>query len=55
MKEVINLKHLNEKQRLAVLSSEGANRIIAGAGSGKTRVIIYKIAYLIHNLAINSK
>ncbi|WP_342263852.1 UvrD-helicase domain-containing protein [Spiroplasma endosymbiont of Clivina fossor] len=54
MKEVINLKHLNEKQRLAVLSSEGANRIIAGAGSGKTRVIIYKIAHLIHNLAINS-
>ncbi|WP_342277705.1 ATP-dependent helicase [Spiroplasma endosymbiont of Nephrotoma flavescens] len=50
----MNINHLNEEQKLAVLSSEGANRIIAGAGSGKTRVIFYKIAHLIHNLAISS-
>ncbi|HRS53904.1 MAG TPA: UvrD-helicase domain-containing protein, partial [Bacteroidales bacterium] len=41
------LKHLNKEQKAAVEYINGPMMVIAGAGSGKTRVLTYKIAWLI--------
>lgn len=47
--KAMNLNSLNSEQKEAVLYNDGPLLIIAGAGSGKTRVITYKVAYLIES------
>jgi DNA helicase-2/ATP-dependent DNA helicase PcrA len=46
----MDLDSLNERQRQAVLNNEGALAVLSSAGSGKTRTVTTKIAYLINEL-----
>ena len=48
------LENLNEKQREAVLGTEGYVRVIAGAGSGKTKLLVSRYAYLVQEYGIDS-
>ena len=45
---------LNERQREAVLETEGYVRVIAGAGSGKTKLLVSRYAYLVQDYGIDS-
>ncbi len=47
-------ENLNERQREAVLETEGYVRVIAGAGSGKTKLLVSRFAYLVQDYGIDS-
>lgn len=48
----MDFEDLNDEQKLAVTSTEGFVRVIAGAGSGKTRALSYRFAYLVNEIGI---
>ena len=48
------LKDLNERQREAALETEGYVRVIAGAGSGKTKLLVSRYVYLVQEYGIDA-
>lgn len=49
------LNNLNEKQKEAVTTTEGYIRVIAGAGSGKTKTLVNRYVYLVEAFGISPK
>ena len=49
------LNDLNPEQKKAVIHTKGPLLILAGAGSGKTRVLTYKVAYILRTKTANAR
>ena len=48
----ISMESLTPEQMQAVLTTEGGVRVVAGAGSGKTRALVHRYAYICRNMGI---